>query len=181
MPRYGYVLLAPLCLSVVFPTGCRVAEPGPSGFSVRHFAPQDGGVALDFAETALRAAGFRIDARDRAGGTITAVRKEVSDGASRTRRVGRRPSRRLSARVRVVSSDTGLKVFCRVFLQELATEAHRLAARDFAGRDTPVDTPIDREAATTARQNTVWRTLHRDRAVERLILSRIAEASEAGF
>jgi len=40
--------------------------------------------------------------------------------------------------------------------------------------DLPTDTPIDREGATTQEQNTVWRTIGRDKSKERSILDIIA-------
>ncbi len=62
---------------------------------------------------------------------------------------------------------------CRVLIQEQTTQAHRLFERDHRGYDTPTDTPIEREAATTVRQNTVWRTNRRDRRSERAILEAV--------
>lgn len=41
--------------------------------------------------------------------------------------------------------------------------------------DIPDDTPIDRDAATTTEQNTVWRTIRRDKAAERRILEAILD------
>jgi hypothetical protein len=49
-------------------------------------------------------------------------------------------------------------------------------AADRSGSDLPgQQTAIDRDAATTAEQNTVWRTLRRDTAAERQILDAILE------
>jgi hypothetical protein len=49
-------------------------------------------------------------------------------------------------------------------------------ASDRSGSDTPGDyTAINRDAATTAEQNSVWRTLRRDRAAERNIIAEITE------
>lgn len=49
-------------------------------------------------------------------------------------------------------------------------------ASDRSGSDTPGDyTAINRDAATTTEQNTVWRTVRRDKSVERNILNAIAE------
>ena len=88
-----------------------------------------------------------------------------------------RPSSRLRrlATVRVGQGAGVVNVYARVALQEQTTEAHRMFQRDHAISDIPGDTPIDREAATTSEQNTVWRTIGRDRAAERRILEAILE------
>ena len=52
-----------------------------------------------------------------------------------------------------------------------------MLAYDRSGSDSPASTPIEREAATTDRQNTVWETIHRDRSSERRILAIIGERS----
>lgn len=41
--------------------------------------------------------------------------------------------------------------------------------------DTPAYTPIERDAATTERQNTVWTHVRRDRRLERLLLQELSE------
>ena len=80
--------------------------------------------------------------------------------------------------VRVADSGGAGKVFCRVLIQEQTTQAYRMFASDRSGSDAPGEyTPINRDAATTAEQNTVWRTVRRDKSAERQILDAIAPPS----
>ncbi len=80
--------------------------------------------------------------------------------------------------VRVADSGGAARVFCRVLIQEQTTQGHRMFASDRSGSDTPGDyTAINRDAATTTEQNTVWRTLRRDKSAERQILDMIEPLS----
>jgi hypothetical protein len=126
---------------------------------------------LDTAEAAVVAAGFQIDKRDAVAGALTSLPNEGPSTDS-TRRARARTRR--VAEVRLVESGDGVKVYCKVMVQELASGAYGLYAQDRATTDSPGEyTAINRDAATTQQQNTVWRTVRRDKMVERAILDRI--------
>jgi len=90
-------------------------------------------------------------------------------------RLSLRGEMRRVAQVRVGTSEGGVKVFCRVAVQRQTTEAYRMFDRDRRVSDVPGDTPIERDAATTPEQNTVWETVRRDMTAERLILQNILQ------
>lgn len=60
--------------------------------------------------------------------------------------------------------------------------ARAQAAQPPTGRlgDTPAYTPIERDAATSARQNAVWLPVRRDRRLERLLLDELQEVFAGG-
>ena len=86
-----------------------------------------------------------------------------------------RPRLRRVAEIRIQETPEGLKVFAKVLVQEQATRAYQMLAQESAGGDDPGQTAIDRDAATTADQNAVWRTLRRDKAAEHDLLSAVLE------
>jgi hypothetical protein len=75
----------------------------------------------------------------------------------------------------VAQNGNDVNVYCKVVVQEQTTETHRMFAQDSTLSDVPHDTAIDRDAATTTQQNTVWRTVQRDKAAERRILEAVLE------
>jgi hypothetical protein len=166
------VLLLPLPYA-----GCAARGPSPLEFTVRQFSEMDRQTAMQRAETTLITMGYEIDRYDEQSGVITTrpVRGPAS-GESRVPRISisdRSPTRHI-CEVRVKRGDTGTHVYCRVLVQQLATEAHRMFLNDRSISDSPADTSIDREAATTEAQNQVWRTIRRDKIRERALLSAIA-------
>jgi len=170
-----------LCLSFVVVGGCASPGPSPLSFDVQHFPGADSAATFERAEIALINLGYRIDKRDRAGGIITT--KPIAGSARdepRRRTVslsGPRATRRI-CEVLITDDDGGVGVYCRMIVQELSTEAHRLSARDHGISDTPGQTPIDREGATTDSQNQVWRTIRRDKTTEQEILAAIAALAD---
>ncbi len=171
-------------LGVVLPGlgACAASRPTAVNFAVRHLRNVERSEVLDAAEAALTDLGYRIDQRDAAMGIVTThpifdVRGD--EPARRGLGISSQGRTRRLAEVRVVPTADSLGVYCRVVIQEQTTQAHRLLARDGVGADTPSDTPIDREAATTRRQNTVWQTFRRDKAVERRILTSILDQTGA--
>jgi hypothetical protein len=172
---------AGLCVSFIVVGGCAAPGPSPSSFAVQRLPGADSTAAFEQAERALISLGHRIDQRDRARGIITT--QPISGAARdepRRRTVslsGPRAARRV-CEVLIAGDDGGVSVYCRVAVQELSTEAHRLSARDHGISDTPDHTPIDREGATTRDQNQVWRTIRRDRVMEREVLAAIAALAD---
>jgi hypothetical protein len=127
---------------------------------------------LDAAEGAL-AEHFPLARRDLGARRITTLATEsaapgggerIGDVVGATRRERRR------AEVVVEPASEGVKVFCKVLVQEYDTEAHQVFSRDHALDDRSRDTPAQRDAASTSEQNAVWRTKRRDKDLERRIL-----------
>ncbi len=148
------------------------------------------------AETALLERGYKLDRRnladfiERSSGVLRSVGsvvRTVPDGDNP--RGGRydvrwpagqflssRNRQRRVAQIRMDERQGQVNIYCRVTVQEQVTEATRMFARQYRGVDIPDDTPIDRDAATTNEQNTVWRTRRRDKAAERRILADVLDA-----
>lgn len=158
-------------------SGCATPGPTPLAYSVRRVA--DGEVAdlLRHAQAALDANGFPVASVDQAQGVVVSepVRVEDDEAAEPSWRE-RRPIRSV-ATVRVSRGDSGLSVFCKVEIQRQATETYRFFQQERMRSDVPDETAIDRDAATTTEQNTVWETLRRDKAAERQILEAVLETS----
>jgi hypothetical protein len=149
---------------------------------MRQLAGGDRAVVFQAAEDALVEAGFQIDRRDEAAGLLTTfpIAATSADIAGhRSRRLGTPAALRRVADVRLEEAAGGVTAYCRVLVQEQTTEAYRLREYDLRGSDTPGYTAIDREAATTKAQNTVWRTIRRDKGAERAILAGIQERTGA--
>lgn len=165
---------------LVLLTSCTAPSPTPMDYTVRHVQQRDRSASLDAAEAALIDLGYQIERRDPVEGVITTQPVEAQAGLDSARPVSlrTRPKTRRIVEVRVQNDGGATKVFCKVLIQEQTTEAHRMFASDRAGSDTPGDyTPINRDAATTAEQNTAWRAVRRDKSVERNVLDAITERS----
>ncbi len=170
---------------LVLLTSCAAPSPTPVDYTVRHVQKRDRSATLDAAEAALIELSYNIERRDPAEGVITTQPVEAQAGLDSTRAasLSTHPKTRRIVEVRVQNEDGATKVFCKVLIQEQTTQAHRMFASDRSGSDAPGDnTAINRDAATTAEQNSVWRTLRRDKSTERNILNAIIERTggEAG-
>ena len=176
------VILTGLALVIPGLGACAASRPTAVSFAVRHLRNVERSEVLDAAEVALTDLGYRIDQRDPATGVVRTrplfdVRGDQPD--RRGLGISSRGRTRRLAEVRVVPGADALGVYCRVVVQEQTTQAYRLLAGDGLGADTPTETPIDREAATTRGQNTVWQTFRRDKAAERRILTSIVDQTGA--
>jgi hypothetical protein len=158
--------------------GCSTPGPAWRNYSITRLQLQDPLVVFGLAETTLIDQGYLIDQRDQTAGLLTALHLDATpadEPASRGRRLSsKRPVRRI-AWLRIQPAGETVKIHCKVLVQEQEAETHRMFARERGGRDTPGETPIERDAATTTEQNTIWRTIRRDRATERNILSRVLD------
>ena len=133
------------------------------------------------ARSALTDLGYGIDRADPVAGVIEAqpIRKTSATETARTGiRLSSRTHLRQVAYLHVTRGAEIVNVYCKVVLQEQTTEAHRMFRHDHQVSDTPGDTPIDREAATTTEQNTVWQTIRRDKAAERRILEAVLDRAD---
>jgi len=170
-PRCRWLAVALLPLG-----GCASSGLSPLSYGVRHVPGTNSDLVLDTATEALIELGYEIDQVDRADGVVTTrpiASTSTYEGVPRGARLSS-PSRfRRMAQVRVVPGPDVTNVYCRVAVQEQTTEAHRMFQMDSAISDAPGHTAIDRDAATTTEQNTVWETVRRDKAAERLILEAI--------
>lgn len=145
-------------------------------WGVRHV--MDGNQQALFAEAQLVLAdqGYPIKSADPSSGVVWShpIRHTPVVGASASHlRLSTHGDFQRIARIRIAQSPEGVSIYCRVEVQEQVTATQRIFHQGFAESDVPVDTPIDREAATTSRQNTVWRTVRRDKGAERTILEAI--------
>lgn len=156
--------------------GCASSGLSPLNYAVGHVQGEDRDGVFETARTALIEQGYCIKRADLAAGVITTLPVPValpSDLGGRGTLLSSQARFRRVAQVRVSQRSGTIDVYCRVSDEEQTTEAYRMFARDRMVFDTPHETPIDREAATTTEQNTVWRTIRRDKAAERRILKAI--------
>ncbi|MCG3131305.1 MAG: hypothetical protein FLDDKLPJ_02095 [Phycisphaerae bacterium] len=172
---------AALTVFAAFSGGCQTGGASTANFAVRPVPGADEGGAFQAARDAMLGLGFQIALAEPDRGRLEsapAQEEELEFAArSRTHETGRRQRR--VASVRIETADGDVKVFCRVEIQEPSTEAHRFRASVDSSLDRPGETPIDRDAATTPDQNTVWRTIGRDRDLERSILDAVTQLAGA--
>lgn len=167
---------AMLGLSIL--AGCAAAGPSSRHFSVRPIKSLPIVDLLDSSERAMIDLGLVVERND-------PIRREiVSAPFDVTTRLGPQSPVQLPGpnasirRVAVVRVDREqetdvTRVFCRVEVQRQTTQSLRMLSMDQRPSDVPNATPIEREAATTSEQNTVWQTVRRDVAAERAILDAI--------
>ncbi len=145
-------------------------------WGVRHLADADQQTVLEEARFALADQGFPIKSTDASSGVVLSypVSQARVGGASRSNlSLSTHGDFQRIAQVRIASSEDGVSIYCRVEVQEQVNATQRIFYQGFAEGDVPVETPIDRDAATTTQQNTVWRTIRRDKGAERRILEAI--------
>ena len=171
MPAVGRIVWFSGLAGLSWISGCATPGPGPGSYAVREVGANRGAVLIAAQDT-LVDLGYRIARRDTAAGIVTT--HPIYTTADRPR-VGFARRRRHMAEIHGDESGDHAKTYCRVVVQELATEVYRMQAVDRRSSDVPSDTAIDRDAATTRKQNTVWKPIRRDRALERQILTSIAE------
>jgi len=166
-----------LCLSLTCLNACAAPGPSPVTFSVRQLQV-DRTEAFQAAENTLVELGYGIAQRDPLNGVLTTqpVFGDSQDQAEVDRAaLGSAGRLRRIAEIRITETAGGVHAYCKVVVQKLVTEAYRLRARDLRSTDSPAETPVDREAATTREQNTVWQTIRRDKLREREILAALAQ------
>ena len=161
--------------------GCASPRLSPLTYTVRHVQGQKRAAVFGAAEAALNDLSYRIYEADPTAGVINALPRSAIPAEEETgvgSRQGPRVRLRRVAYVRLTQTAAVVNVYCKVVVQEQTTEAHRMFRHDHRVSDIPDDTPIDRDAATTTEQNTVWRTIRRDKAAERRIVEAVLD--EAG-
>lgn len=177
----GWLRLFPVTLLAM--GGCITSPPELSRYSLHRLELVGDADLMGRVRAVLVSEGFVVDRVDPSSGAIFTLPKQTTSVAESL------PSRGLSgaprllrriARVRIVERPDAASLFCRVELQEQVTETHRLFRLERRGSDTPVGTAIDRDAGSTNEQNTVWKTLRRDKVAERRILNAIAQEKPGG-
>lgn len=172
--------LGALLIGCLIAGGCATPESLPVGASIRQVQTIAWADVFDIARDVLVEQGYRIARADPAEGML---QTEPVPASSREalRRGGIRfssPRRRQRvALVRLAHAADSINVHCKVTVREQITAAHRLLQQSLVASDLPSETPIDREGATTAEQNTVWRTIRRDKPAEQAILEAILAKS----
>jgi len=104
-------------------------------------------------------------------GATEEYQQEGGTGRIRDDAVGYRNRMRRTAALVIGERETGCVAKCRVRVQRLDTADHRVFRRNEQFGDVPNETPIDRGAAVSTRQDQVWTDMPRDRALERQILN----------
>lgn len=128
---------------------------------------------------------FRLADASPADGVIKGMPEEYEQkggtGRIRDEAVGYRNRMRRTAMVVIQETPTGCAAKCRVQVERLDTADHRVFRSNEQFGDVPNETPIDREAGVTPRQEQVWTAMPRDRDLERQILDVLrAELSKGG-
>jgi len=118
---------------------------------------------------------FRLDPAAPSDGVIQGLPEEYEQrggtGRIRDEAVGYRNRLRRTATLVIQETPTGSVAKCRVQVERLDTSDHRVFSSNEQFGDVPNETPIDREAGVTPRQQQVWTALPRDRDLERRILN----------
>jgi len=169
-----------IALSLV--PACASRSPSPTQFSLRRTSvPRE--ALLESAEIVLMDMGYQIANRDLVAGVITT--KPVEGGAGGLKAgdgvISSAAPRRRVIEVRVEAAPDGSRVFCKAAMQEQVSQAAAQMLETARSGDEGVGrTAIERDAATTAEQNTYWRVVARDRALERTILEAIEKRNPPG-
>jgi len=164
-------------LALMLLAGCQSAQPSAATFAVRQ-VPHDPSTTSRAAEDALSDLGYTLDRQDVATLTLRSAPREIRSraGGAGSRGLLSTPARlREVVDMRLEGAGDGTRVYCRVLMQEQATEVYRLREPDMHGSDSPAATAIDRDAGTTREQNTVWKTVRRDGQQERRILQAVLD------
>ncbi len=170
-------LVAAAGIAVTAVCGC-ASDGGPSALTatVQRFPGAEPAVILNLAALSMAEQGFEIDRRNSGAEEVVSYPMELSDDSLSTE-VGSAmwaDDRRCRATTQVRRTGDATTAYCRVEIQERATDAGRFHAAEHGITDVPSDTPIDRDGATTREQNTMWRSVGRDKRRERAILEMIA-------
>ena len=117
---------------------------------------------------------FRISDKLPADGTLRSFTEEYEQkggtGRIRDGAIGYKNRMRRTATLLVLAQPSGCVVKCHVQVERLDTADHRVFRSNEQFEDVPNETPIDREAAVSSRQDQAWTPMPRDRGLERKML-----------
>lgn len=118
---------------------------------------------------------FRLESVAPESGSVQSVMSEYEQkggtGRIRDAALGYRNRMRRQATLVVEESSAGSVARCIVKVERLDTADHRVFRDQTRFEDYPTETPIDREAGVSARQDEAWTEMPRDRGLEREILA----------
>jgi hypothetical protein len=158
-------------------TGCERGLEAP-GYTTRLIDSTDPDQVLRAAEVVLRREFGRltVDREQRRIESDPVEYTTARDSGTARDLVGARSRMRQVARFVSVRRGRGTLARLRIDLERQDT-AHRAGRPPDAYRlsDSPAYTPIERDAATTQRQNTVWTKVRRDQRLERALLDELCE------
>jgi hypothetical protein len=171
------IALPVLVLAALGLTGCAPGLEAPR-YTTCLIETDDPDRVLQAAEVVLRREFGRLTV-DREQRRIESDPREYTsarDSGTARDLVGARSRMRRVASFAVVRRGSGMLARLRVDLERQDT-AQRAASPPDAYRlsDSPAYTPIERDAATTRRQNTVWTKVRRDQRLERALLDELRE------
>jgi hypothetical protein len=176
------IALAVFVLAALALTGCARGLEAP-GYTTRLIDSAEPDQVLQAAEVVLRREFGRLNV-NREQRRIESDPIEytgVRDSGTARDLVGARTRMRRIARFVTVWRGKGSLARLRIDLERQDT-AQRAASPPDAYRlsDSPAYTPIERDAATTRRQNTVWTKVRRDERLERALLDELRELFAPG-
>ena len=173
------ILIRTLSLTVVVAVlaGCEAPAPTTRNFSHMRLNSTSRVDAFVAARQAMSER-FRLAEIDPVRGLITSVPEETEEVGTAGQVgdvVGARRRVRKVARTHVSGSDTWAELWCKVTVERYETAERNMFISDQSGSDLPTETAAERGGATTAEQDAVWRTTHRDKVAERNILRAVRE------
>ncbi|MEK6674684.1 MAG: hypothetical protein AABZ47_03410 [Planctomycetota bacterium] len=168
------VLLAACGMALAL-CSCVSTRPANVNASVRRVSGIDRQIILDTAEVVLLDREYLINERDDRAGMLRTKPIEGAGAAGdrQSAPLHRRGRTRRIVDVILNEDGNGVRIHCKVVVQEQDTQSMRLMSREQSGHEPYSDTPIDRDAATTDEQNTYWQTVRRDRLAERELLAEL--------
>lgn len=177
MIRNRYIVVGVGLMTALLVSGCSTYSRSPLNFTVRAIPQMQRDAVLR--QTQIKLSQLDYDVQfDHAGALIATqfIKKTGRRLANQSSPATQIPGKyRRIVQIYVEEVDHVLKIFCKVVNELRMTETHRLLAYDQVTSDTPAQTPIQRDAATTPEQNTVWQKIRRDKPAERRILAQILE------
>lgn len=158
--------------------GCQSPDAAMSGYNARHLASVETAQVFTVTRHVLEGYGFAIRRADIDRGWMVTqpARAHELEAAAIRDILGREADERRVVTMRVLPESAGATVYCKVEVQQPYSDEFSLYSDAHKPSDTLSDTPIDRDAATTDEQNTVWRTRRRDRDLERSLLDAVVQA-----
>jgi len=176
------IALPVLVLAALGLTGCARGLEAP-GYTTRLIETADPDRVLQAAEVVLRREFGRltVDREQRRIESDPLEYTSARDSGTARDLVGARSRMRRVARFVAARRGSGSLARLRIDLERQDT-AQRAASPPDAYRlsDSPAYTPIERDAATTRRQNTVWTKVRRDQRLERALLDELRELFAPG-